>query len=210
MTTTSPYPCAGDDGAADDDHRRRPRRRGEELNEAIYQATIDELAEVGWTDLTMDRIATRAKASKGSLYRRWPSRTELVIDAMRSRQPSYPTPESGDLRTDLLTLLHTIAEHLEGPRGEAMRGLHAEVTRSPELMRTLRTELTDATQPPMMEVLRRGVVRQEVRPGALTPLVAKVGPSLIRQQFLAFGAPIDRQYIEDVVDQVVLPLVIAH
>jgi hypothetical protein len=49
-----------------------------------------------------------------------------------------------------------------------------------------------------------------VRPAALTPLVAQVGPGLIRQHFMAYGAPIATQFIADVVDQVVLPLVIAH
>ena len=62
------------------DHRTRPRRRGV-LNSAIFQATLAELADVGYSRLTKERVAERAGASKASLYRRWPSRMELAIDA---------------------------------------------------------------------------------------------------------------------------------
>jgi AcrR family transcriptional regulator len=208
MTTSSDSATGSDAGA--DTYRNKPRRRGDELNDAIYEATLAELTEVGYADLTMERVAARAKASKGSLYRRWPSRTELVVDAIRSQQPSHSVPDTGDLRADLLALMHKVATYLEGPRGEAVRGLAVEVTRNPELLRTLRAEVMDSAVPPMLEVLRHGAVRGTVRPGALTPLVAQVGPSLIRQHFMAYGAPVAPKFIEDVVDQVVLPLVIAH
>jgi AcrR family transcriptional regulator len=64
------------------DHRTLPRRRGDVLNSAIFEATLDELAEVGYPKLTMERVAARAGASKASVYRRWPSRMELVLDAV--------------------------------------------------------------------------------------------------------------------------------
>jgi AcrR family transcriptional regulator len=199
------------DDADDGDHRRRPRRRGAELRRAIYQATIDELTENGYAELTMDRVAARAKASKGSLYRRWGGRAELVIAAINNLKDDYqPPPDGGDLRGELLALLRTIAESLEGARGEAMRGLMAELSRHPDLARTVRAEIVDSALPPMLEVLRRGVVRGEVRPGALTPLVSRVGPSLIRQSMMFGASGVDLAFIEQVVDEVVLPLVIAH
>ena len=200
-----------DDGSEEDaeDFRRRPRRRGAELRMAIYQATVDELTENGYSELTMDRVAVRAKASKGSLYRRWGSKAELVVDAIKNLRDEYPAPpDTGDLRGELLAVHEMIAESLAGARGEGIRGLIAEVSRDPELVRAMRAELVDNSVPPMLEVLRRGVVRNEVRPGALTPLVARVGPSLIRQQLLMFGLPeLDEGFLEDVVDQVVLPMV---
>jgi AcrR family transcriptional regulator len=202
--------ATGDDAPGADTYRNKPRRRGDELNDAIYAATLAELTESGYADLTMERVAARAKASKGSLYRRWPSRTELVVDAIRSHQPEHQVPDTGDLRADLLTLMGKVAASLEGARGEAVRGLAVEVTRNPELLRTLRAEVMDSAVPPMLEVLRRGAVRGVVRPSALTPLVAQVGPGLIRQHFMAYGSPVAGQFIADVVDQVVLPLVIAH
>ncbi|HEY1968804.1 MAG TPA: hypothetical protein VGH89_12720, partial [Pseudonocardia sp.] len=62
----------------------------------------------------------------------------------------------------------------------------------------------------MLEVLRRGVVRHQVRPAALAPMVARVGPGLIRQQMMIYGELGDPGFVEQVVDQVVLPLVLAR
>jgi AcrR family transcriptional regulator len=202
---------ADDPGSDGDpyDYRSKPRRRGEELLSAIYQATVDELTEYGYADLTMDRVAARAKASKGSLYRRWPSRAELVVDAIRHTQAPYPIPpDTGDLRSELAAVLMQTAKTLEGPRGEAVRGLIAEVFRHPDLMRTVRAEIMDSALPAMLEVLRRGVVRGEVRPAALAEMVARVGPGLIRQQMMVYGT-LGEGYLEEVLTQVVLPLVLA-
>src|SRR5262245_36185475 len=67
--------CEPTSGAVD--HRKGPRRRGDALYAAIFEATLDELATVGYAELKMEHIASRAKASKGSLYRRWSCRAEL-------------------------------------------------------------------------------------------------------------------------------------
>ena len=65
------------------DHRKGPRRRGEALFQAIYDATLAELVASGYAGMAMERVAARARTSKASLYRRWPSRAELVADAIR-------------------------------------------------------------------------------------------------------------------------------
>ncbi|MEV4897159.1 helix-turn-helix domain-containing protein, partial [Nonomuraea sp. NPDC055795] len=93
------------------DHRKQPRRRGEALHAAIFQATLDELAEVGYAKLTMERVAERARTGKASLYRRWPTRLELVMAAVYSVLPDpSDVADTGSLRGDLLALLrHTAA-----------------------------------------------------------------------------------------------------
>jgi AcrR family transcriptional regulator len=189
------------------DHRRKPRRRGLALDEAIHQATMDELKDVGYGQLTMERVAARAHASKASLYRRWPSRAELVVDALRHHMPDYgPTPDTGDLRDDLLTLFRKIAANLAGPLGEAGRGLIADVLRNEDLREALRTQLIDPSESLTLDVLRRALLRGEVRPGALSQRVATVGPTLLRQHFMLNG-DISEATICEIVDEVVLPLV---
>jgi AcrR family transcriptional regulator len=64
------------------DHRTRPRRRGHALDKAILQATLVEIDMSGYAALSMERVAERARASKASLYRRWPSKVELVLAAL--------------------------------------------------------------------------------------------------------------------------------
>ena len=77
------------------DHRTRPRRRGDVLNSAIFEATLDELAEVGYAKLTMEGVAARAGASKASVYRRWPSRMELALDAVHHMAPDPTASRNG-------------------------------------------------------------------------------------------------------------------
>ena len=183
------------------------RRRGTLLVEEIYAACRDELREHGYSALTMDRVAVRARAGKATLYRRWPSKVELVADTLRHYAPVFaPPPDSGRLRDDLLALLRTAADELNGPACEASRGLIAELVSNPELAALLRDRLTNPIVSPSLEVLRRAVVRGEVSPRALIPQVAAVGGELLIHRVLFLGAPMADDALEDIVDWVILPM----
>ncbi|MGH3669430.1 MAG: TetR/AcrR family transcriptional regulator, partial [Pseudonocardiaceae bacterium] len=173
------------------DYRSGSRRRGDALYTAIYRATLDELRAVGYADLTMEGVAARARASKGSLYRRWPSRAQLVVDAVHHTLPSCgELPDTGSVRGDLLGCLQGFVRLLNGPSGEAIRGLMAEVIRNPDLREIIRTRFVDPGVMVVLEALRRGAARGEVRPSALTPRIASVGPELLRQHVLVHGTPV--------------------
>jgi AcrR family transcriptional regulator len=200
---------AGPDGGqqAEQDHRKGSRRRGEKLHAAIYEATLAELIDVGYAELTMKGIASRAKASKGSLYRRWSSRAELVVDAVQHALPVVlEIDDTGSVRDDVLSFLRRVAEVLNGPIGEAVRGLLVETVGDPELRAVVRARFIQPATESMLEALRRGVVRGETRPAALTPLVANVGPAVLREQVLLTGRPIPDSLLVDIVDTVVVPL----
>ncbi len=189
------------------DHRKGPRRRGDVLYSAIFDATLDELTEVGYAELRMERIAARARASKGSLYRRWSSRAELVADAIYHAFPAKrEPPDTGSVREDLLGCLRSFAGLLNGPSGEAIRGLMAETIRNPDLMDAIRIRLIDPGISGFLDILRRGAARGEVRPGALTLRIASVGPDLLRQHFLIYRS-IPDQVLTEIVDDVIMPLI---
>ncbi|WP_327086390.1 TetR/AcrR family transcriptional regulator [Nonomuraea sp. NBC_01738] len=108
------------------DHRKQPRRRGDALNAAIFQAVLAELAEVGYARLTMEGVAERARTGKASLYRRWPTRIELVMAAVYHALPDpAATPDTGSLRDDLLEVLRRTAAALDGPPGRRCAGCSA-------------------------------------------------------------------------------------
>lgn len=200
--------CGADGGA---DHRRAPRRRGDALTAAIFEATLAELADGGYAELTMERVAARARASKGSLYRRWASRAELVVDALQHARPhEIAAPDTGSVREDLLAFLRAIADKHDGASGEADRGMMVEVVRDPELMRVVRVRFIEPGIAMVLEILRRGAVRGVVRPAALTHRIASVGPSLLRQYFLIHGAPVPDSVLVEIVDDVLMPLVSVH
>ncbi len=79
------------------------RRRGEALERAIFAAVIDQLAAVGYAGLTMDGVAAAASTGKAALYRRWPSKAELVADALGHALPApEDAPDRGNIREDLI------------------------------------------------------------------------------------------------------------
>jgi hypothetical protein len=111
------------------------------------------------------------------------------------------------VREDLLGCLRGVANLLNGPSGEAVRGLMAETIRHPDLMEVIRIRFIEPGVSLFLEVLRRGAVRGEVRATALTTRIASVGPDLLRQYFLAQRSPIPDQVLIEIVDEVILPLV---
>jgi AcrR family transcriptional regulator len=190
------------------DHRKGPRRRGNALYAAIFEATLEELTEVGYAQLKMEHVANRARASKGSLYRRWSSRAELVADAVHYAFPGCTEPpDTGSVREDILLCLRGVANLLNGPSGEAARGLLAETIGNPELMEVFQSRFIDPGVELFLDALRRGVARGEVRTSALTSRIASVGPDLLRQYFLLHRSPVPDQVLIEIVDEVVLPLV---
>ncbi|MEV0382536.1 TetR/AcrR family transcriptional regulator [Nonomuraea sp. NPDC050643] len=188
------------------DHRKLPRRRGEALSAAIYQATIDELAEVGYAGLTMERVAERAKASKASLYRRWPTRIELVMEAVYQSLPMPElSPDTGNLRDDLVAMLTNMARALSGPAGEAIRGLLGEALRGESPLGSMRKNSQGKARELMEEIVRRAVERGEVDPADVTPRRLDAGHALLRHHFLHEGT-IPEPLVVQIVDEVLVPL----
>lgn len=190
------------------DHRKGPRRRGDALVQAVFAATLAELTEFGYAGLRMERIAERAHTGKASLYRRWPTRADLVVDAMRSTMPDgADLPDTGELRQDLLTVLRQAADILDGPAGEAIRGLLVEALSDPERTRMVRARITEGRAKLIGAILQRAAQRGEVNAAALTPRVTTVAPALLAHHFLTRGGPIPDDVLATIVDEIVLPLV---
>lgn len=189
------------------DHRAGPRKRGQALEAAILEAAFDELAEVGYAELTMERVAERARTGKASLYRRWPSRMELTLDAVHHAMPDPMSPtDTGSLRGDVLAFLRQSARLLDGPAGQALRGLLGDALRNQQRMQELRQRSHRNGVTAMTEITRRAVARGEIDPATITPVRLDVAHSLLRQRFLFDGAPINDHVIVDIVDQAVMPL----
>lgn len=206
MTKTQPARKTGPG-----DHRRKPRRRGDELQQAIYEAAVEALSECGYANLSMHDVARRARTSKAALYRRWATRAELVVDAVRHVFPERGgSTDTGELRGDLIALLTNAAALLNGPVGTALRGLLADSLRDPELAEAARSRLAGSTPDRVMRILRRAADRGEVNESALTQQIATAGPALLRHHFLVYGTPIPDKVISDIVDDVVLPVVRRH
>lgn len=189
------------------DHRSQPRRRGEALHAAIFQATLEELAAGGYAALSMEKVAERARASKASLYRRWPTRLELVMDTVYHILPDPSAiPDTGELRGDLLAALRHMAAFLAGPAGEALRGVLGDALSDPARTADLRRRSQGNSRRIMEEIARRAVERGEIAAEYVTPRRVLAGQALLRHYFLFDSGALPDELIVQIVDEVVLPL----
>lgn len=206
MTSSRPGRQAAAAGIAED-HRRRPRRRGQDLDGAILEATIVEIDEVGYQSLRMERVAERARASKASLYRRWPSKVQLVMAAVyhHVRDPAA-AGDTGSLRGDLLALFDSAASLFDGAAGAAVRGLVSDALRDPTLAAQFRSFTRGSSLQAMRAAVGRAHRRGELDANRIAPRQLEAGLALMRYHFLTHDGPVPPDVITDIVDQVVLPL----
>lgn len=191
------------------------RRRGDDLERAIFAATLEELAEVGYANLRMERVAARAKAGKASLYKRWPSRARLVQATARYLGSAAPTTfePTGDVRADLARVAQRIAEFEAGPYGQAVRGYVGELQVEPEDEdedEQLQLQLERPRSLVISQVLEAGIANGTVRPGALEPRVVNLLPALMTHYFLTRGRPAPPAVVDEFLDLIVMPLVRAE
>lgn len=182
----------------------RSRRRGEVLERALYEATLAELAAVGYGGLTMEGIAARAHTGKAALYRRWAGKCELVHAALVYALPPLPEPRAG--RSPREALLTVFTAHRDLVAGKtAFPGLDVihQLLHEPEM----RAIFADAVVGPRVKIvesiLQAAVDAGELDPSTLTPLSARVGAALINQHFMLTGTPPNRRELGIVVDTVI-------
>jgi AcrR family transcriptional regulator len=183
------------------------RRRGQQLERAIHEAALAELAEHGLGALTMEGVAAAARTGKASLYRRWSSKEELVLDAVGCTMPGTEEYElsTGSLRGDLLRLLTAMAEFVSGPQGGVVRSLLGTAEPEHPLLEMARSRLIEPRLERQRRIIEQGIERGEARPGAATRTLAQVGPAVVLHRFLLHGR-VTADDVRVIVDEVVLPL----
>jgi AcrR family transcriptional regulator len=187
---------------------RSVRRRGDTLVAAIQEATMAELALQGYDGLTIEGVAERAKTGKASIYRRWPNKLELTLDAIDAHLPSIgASPDTGSVRGDLLFVLRRIAKHMNSRTGGAMRACMTDVKTHGELAAAVRERLVAPRKQVMFDVLKRGIERGEVRPDALSDRVVELGPMLLGAEQLQRGRALRDADVVAIVDDVLIPLI---
>ncbi|MFI0900260.1 TetR/AcrR family transcriptional regulator [Streptomyces sp. NPDC020983] len=184
------------------------RRRGTELTQAIFEATLRELAEKSFEELSFDSIAPAAGTGKSVLYRRWSTTAELVLAALKDHEAGLGrpvVPDTGTLRGDLIVILSTLARILDQPRGRALRPLLAQRARHPELFEQIMDQVVRPHRATMLECIRSAADQGQADPARATERIAAVGPRLIIAECLETGSVSDADVVL-VVDEVLLPL----
>jgi AcrR family transcriptional regulator len=176
----------------------------------LLAVTLELLQEHGYDRLTVDAVATTARASKATIYRRWPTKAELVLAAFveGTRQVAVD-PDTGTLRGDLLRLGESIGAHVS-THASTIRAVLVEISRSAELEAMMQEQFLDQRKALMSHVLARAVDCGEIDASAITEDLWDVLPGyLIYRSVLAGRAP-SRRTIRDLVDNVLIPSLTRH
>jgi AcrR family transcriptional regulator len=183
----------------------RGRPRDPRRDEAILMAAMSLIGELGFDRATVEAIAHRAGVSKPTIYRRWPGgKEDIVVSALRAkRAASSVLPDTGSLRGDLLAMLDavmlSIDPHLAG-------GLISHLRASDELAKLFREEVVADERRRYDVLLTRALARGEIS-SKPTALFADIAGSVIFSRALIAGEPLDREFLEELVDRVLLPIV---
>ena len=194
------------------------RRRGPQLEEAILGAAFAELVESGYVAFSVESVAARARTGKASIYRRWPSKQELVLDALLLNLPTAEECAGAGIVVDdtvttadaLRQIARVIAGVLSSPAGDAMRYVKCEAAVDPELARLIDERFQAPRRAAVLGLLARGVERGEVRPEAVSELVADVIPAVIFHHVILQQRTVSEVELTQIMDVVVIPMIEAR
>jgi len=185
---------------------RQGRPRDPSRDDAIIDAAIDTLVREGYDRMSIEGVATVAGVGKATVYRRWNSKAELVVDAMATLKPSIDTIDTGSLDGDIDMLIAiSCSPHTERLL-QVMVSICSALPREPELLEAFRSRFTEPRIARITGILDRAVARGELDPGIDIAMAANLMPSLMLQRVLTTGQPAGRAYAEQVVGSVLLPV----
>lgn len=189
----------------------RGRQLERSRDAAILHAAVEVLAEVGYDRLTMDAVALRAHAGKATLYRRWASKAELVVDAVGFLEGPEPVaePNTGSLRGDLLGHCCSGALSATDERMlSVLGGLITAVRRDGDLALAFTERFLRPRRARLETVFARARSRGELKADADISLLVQIIPGQVLFRLIAGDGPVDEDYITRVVDGIVLPAAI--
>jgi len=171
----------------------------------LLAVTLQLLQEHGYDRLTVDAVAATARASKATVYRRWPSKAELVLAAFIEgiRQVAVP-PETGTLRGDLLRLGEIVCQEV-GQHAGTIRAVLVEVCRNPALNDVMRRQFIEQRKALIHHVLRQAVDRGEIKESAISDELWDLLPGYLIFRSVIPNNPPTAETVQALVDDVIIP-----
>jgi AcrR family transcriptional regulator len=171
----------------------------------FLEVTLRLLQEHGYDGLTVDAVATTARASKATVYRRWPSKAALVLAAFTEaiRQVAVP-PDTGTLRGDLLRVGQLVCEQVSH-HASTLRAVHFEVSRNPALNEVMQHQFIDQRKALIQHVLRQAVERGEIEEAAISNELWDLLPGYLIFRSILGSRPPTRRTVQALVDDVLIP-----
>jgi AcrR family transcriptional regulator len=179
----------------------RGRPRSERVHQAILQATVDVLGEVGYNSATIEAIAARARVGKKTIYRWWSSKAELVLEALAIiTEKHVPFPDTGSLKEDLLAYFESSFAGLQAKSGTALSGLAAEAQLDPKFAREFQRSFIVPRKEGLVTLLKRGVERGELTSGIDVDVLGDLIYGAKWYRFLLYPAPLDSAFAREITE----------
>jgi AcrR family transcriptional regulator len=179
---------------------RAGRPRDPACDAAILQATVDAFTEHGYGGVSIEGVAARAGVGKATIYRRYASKAELVVDAVRGgAQLDDHLPDTGDLRADLLSLMRPLVDRLRGADGKFLVTFAIERFRNPDLAAEFDRSVIGRKREHIRHLLRGAVDRGDLAADADVDLIAEVPAALLWHHAL-YGLPIGDDLLGRILD----------
>jgi AcrR family transcriptional regulator len=171
----------------------------------LLSVTLQLLQEHGYDRLTVDAVAAAARASKATVYRRWPSKAELVLAAFTEgiRQVAIP-PDTGTLRSDLLQLGEMVTEQAR-QHASTIRAVLVEVSRNPALNDAMQHQFLEQRKALIHRVLHQAVDRGEIDDAAVSDELWDLLPGYLIFRSIIPSRPPTEHTVEALVDHVIIP-----
>jgi AcrR family transcriptional regulator len=189
------------------------RRRGPVLERAILEAALEQLSTVGWNGFTMEGVAARAQTGKAAVYRRWPSKEDLVVDALEAGLPRLDeSADHGCVRDDLFHVCRRVRDAMFSRTGIALRSVlyECDAVAAERFQGVIISRVVEPSVELFRTVVQRGVARGDVRADAVCELVLDVVPGLLMYRSKVCGSEWPDQDIARMIDQVMVPLLRPH
>jgi AcrR family transcriptional regulator len=176
--------------------------------QAILEAAISLLMEVGYDRMSMDALAERARAGKATIYRHWAGKAEVVVEAIRCRKcDDFAAPaDTGSVRGDLIAMLQHGRESFTEEDAGLLIGMVSAMHHDQELADLMRQQMSEAKQGLYDEIVSRAVQRGEPVSLSAAPVANEVGSALFFNRVAMGSGEIDDAFILHMVDDVILPL----
>jgi AcrR family transcriptional regulator len=178
------------------------RPRNARSHREILDAALSIFAEGGYSNLTIEGVAARAGVAKTTIYRWWPSKPALVVAVAEDLAETVRTPDTGELRGDLVALLRDVIKvYTTTVAGRLIPGLIADMAEHPDLAEAI-GGFWVARREIMVDVLKRGISRGELPRDIDVELTADLLLGPIYYRFLVSRAPLRRGFADRIVDAV--------
>ncbi|HVB51100.1 MAG TPA: TetR/AcrR family transcriptional regulator [Acidimicrobiales bacterium] len=179
-------------------------------DDALRAAALELLGEIGYDRLTVDAIAAYAGAGKATIYRRWSGKAELVCDALSCQKQAIPVPDTGSLLGDLESLAQHAMKTNNTSDSQMMVGLASALPHDAELREVFRERLVGPHVAMLKEIFERAVTRGEIPVVKNIDLVVSIIPALVFHRLLILGLAPDTEFVRNVTEGIILPLVFAN